>query len=90
MIELDFFTLLKYWNELSDYFRTQNEPETFVVYLLNYISSKDLDERSRRTLTEVCTALLHKIGRNDYWTIKELTPGDLRKFADEVTVVRGT
>ena len=83
-------TLLKYWNELLDYFRTQNEPETFVVYLLNYICSKDLDERSRRTLTEVCTALLRKIGRNDYWTIKELTPEELRKFADEVTVVLGT
>ena len=76
---------------MLDYFRTQNEPETFVVYLLNYICSKDLDERSRRTLTEVCTALLHKIGINDYWTIKEeITPGVLRKFADEVTVVRGT
>ena len=75
---------------MSDYFRIQDEPETFVVYLLNYICSKDLDERSRRTLTEVCTALLHKIGRNENWTIKELTPQNLRKFADEVTVVRGT
>ena len=75
---------------MSGYFHIQNEPETFVVYLLNYICSKDLDERSRRTLTEVCTALLRQIGRIDHWTIKELTPEELRKFADEVTVVRGT
>ena len=61
-----------------------------LLYLLNYICSKDLDEGSRRTLTEVCTALLRKIGRNENWTIKELTTEDLRKFADEVTVVRGT
>ena len=69
-----------------------NEPviEPILVYLLNYICSKVLDKRSRRTLTEVCTALLQKIGRIDYWRIKELKPGDLRKFADEVTVVRGT
>ena len=42
-----------------------------------------------RTMTVVCIALLHKIGRNEYWKIISLTSEILRRFAYEFTIVKG-